>query len=129
LRTSEEGFVMSVPGRQEAVDGSAGGRRVRPTVFRDVNKQILRISREWQVDDPVVVYCECARRNCKEELRLSLAERAAAENRPDCFVLQPGHNDARIERIVETHPNCVLTETVESPALEFVEVVLSGASE
>jgi hypothetical protein len=123
---------VSVSGRSAAFAGSSAGSErfgSRRDACRDLDRQVARISTDYHVAGPIVVCCECRSRTCNKQLELTLAQWEAVQSRPDCSVLEPGHDNPRVERIVETHPNCLIVEPVGRSACEFIEVVVTESSE
>lgn len=54
--------------------------------------------------------CECARDRCVEDLEMTLAEWKSVRERPNCFVVAPGHEITAIEDVVERRPSCVVVK-------------------
>lgn len=81
------------------------------SVYQDLRNQIARRNEDGHLSGPSVVYCDCCHADCYEEIELTAALYAAVRRRPSCFVLKPGHEKPEVERVMETHPGYVLTET------------------
>jgi hypothetical protein len=78
-------------------------------VQRRVVDQFERFTVEWALPGPVVVVCECENRDCGALIELTVEEFDAIDREQDCFVIKPGHENAKLERIVERHSAFVLT--------------------
>jgi hypothetical protein len=81
-------------------------------VFRDVNARIEQGVEMHDVPGRVRYHCECERASCFEMVSLERAdyERVAAERYR--FVVAPGHEDSKIERVVEQHESYLVVEKV-----------------
>jgi len=79
------------------------------SLYRDVNEAIER--GQWPGEHhPAAFRCECARAGCAALLELTPSEYERARAHPRRFVLVPGHEDARVEDVVERHTAYVLVE-------------------
>jgi hypothetical protein len=81
-------------------------------IFRDVNAKIEEGAERHGVASAVPYHCECASAACFEtiELRPSEYERVASERYR--FAIRPGHEDERIERVVERYEQYLVVEKV-----------------
>jgi hypothetical protein len=81
-------------------------------VFRDVNERIEQGAEMHDVPGEVRYHCECERVSCFEMVPLERAEyeRVAAERYR--FVIAPGHEDPKIERVVERHESYLVVEKI-----------------
>lgn len=72
-------------------------------VFREVNERIESLNRGIAAlsDQTMRVVCECGDLACADQLAIGVAayERVRAE--PTCFIVRPGHDDPRVEHVVE----------------------------
>lgn len=46
-------------------------------------------------------FCECGTESCSQTVELTLTDYEAAHAQRDRFVVAPGHDDERLERVVE----------------------------
>jgi hypothetical protein len=69
-------------------------------LFRDVNERIAETADRFDSDDAEFV-CECADQSCTERVPASLDEYERARADATHFLLRPGHEDTRVERVVE----------------------------
>ena len=76
------------------------------SLFREVNEQVRRLSQENEVD----ILCECADDSCTALITLASEEYEAVRANPLHFPMKPGHEDLRIERVVEEHDDYVVVE-------------------
>ena len=81
-------------------------------VFRGVNERIAGGGTLHGVASPMPFHCECDRERCFESVRILPREyRAIAEERYR-FVIVPGHEDPRIERVVEVRDGYSVVEKI-----------------
>jgi hypothetical protein len=80
--------------------------------FREINARIEEGAQQHDVHSPLPFHCECDDANClaKIDLRPSDYERIVAHRYR--FVLLPGHEDPRVERVVERCDDYVVAEKV-----------------
>jgi hypothetical protein len=72
-------------------------------VFRSVNERIEQGGEQHGVTSPMPFHCECDRESCFETVELlPRVYRTIAEERYR-FLIVPGHEDPRIERVVDLH--------------------------
>jgi hypothetical protein len=69
-------------------------------LFRDVNERIAESAQRFEADDAAFV-CECADQECTERVDASLEEYERARSDGTHFLMRPGHEDTRVERVVE----------------------------
>ena len=69
-------------------------------LFRDVNERIAESAHRFNSDEAEFV-CECADPECTERIHASLDEYEEVRTDATQFLLIPGHEDTRIERVVE----------------------------
>jgi len=81
-------------------------------IFRTVNDRIDQSAQQQEVESPLPFHCECDDAGCfgKIDIRPSQYERIVAHRYR--FVLIPGHEDPRVERIVERHDAYVVAEKI-----------------
>jgi hypothetical protein len=70
------------------------------SIFRTVNERIAESAERFDSTEAEFV-CECEDRACTHRLEASLAEYERVRTDPTHFLLAPGHENERIERIVE----------------------------
>ncbi len=69
-------------------------------LFRDVNERIAESAQRFNADETQFV-CECADPECAERVAATLDEYEGVRADGTHFLLVPGHEDTRIERVVD----------------------------
>jgi hypothetical protein len=69
-------------------------------LFRDVNERIAESAERFQADETRFV-CECADPECTERVHATLDEYERVRSDGTQFLLVAGHEDTRVERVVE----------------------------
>jgi hypothetical protein len=69
-------------------------------LFRDVNERIAESAQRFNAADAEFV-CECADPACAERVPATLDEYEDVRSDGTHFLLVPGHEDTRMERVVE----------------------------
>ena len=68
-------------------------------IFREVNERLREFA------DPSIALaqyvCECRHAECRETIKLDLADYDAIRSTPNAFVIAPGHEQLEHERVVE----------------------------
>ena len=70
------------------------------SLFRDVNERIAESAQRFDGDDAHFV-CECADSTCTERVPAPLDKYEQVRTDGTHFLLAPGHEDERIERVIE----------------------------
>lgn len=72
-------------------------------MYREVNRELERASEHSgdQPQDRFEVICECGEDGCSATLELTAREYDDSHSQRDRFVVAPGHQDERIEHVVE----------------------------
>ena len=78
-------------------------------LFRDVNERIAESAERFDSDEATFV-CECADGSCTERVDASLADYEEVRAEPTRFLLAPGHEDQRVERVVQRRPDFAVVE-------------------
>jgi len=79
-------------------------------VFRGVNERIEDGAEQHGVSAALPFHCECGRATCFETIEISPARYEAIIQERYHFVVLPGHEEPRIERVVETEPDFLVVE-------------------
>jgi len=80
-------------------------------LFRNVNERIEDVSTGVPRDQPLLDFlCECDRDGCEEKVQAARAEYEAVRARPTQFIVLPGHEDRRVERVVSTNDRFTIVE-------------------
>jgi hypothetical protein len=69
-------------------------------LFRDVNERIAESAKRFDAEDAEFV-CECSDPECAERIPATLEAYEDVRSDGTHFLLVPGHEDTRIERVVE----------------------------
>jgi hypothetical protein len=73
-------------------------------LFRSVNEAIDTTAARQGTDEHLYEFlCECSDPSCGRRIQLTLEEYESVRGRGDQFALISGHEDERIERVVEHH--------------------------
>jgi hypothetical protein len=81
-------------------------------VFRKVNEGIAAGAEQHAVTGTMPFHCECDRASCLETIEIAHSRYEAIVRKRYCFVVLPGHEEPRIERIVETTADFLVVEKV-----------------
>ncbi len=80
------------------------------SLFRDVNERIAESAERFESTDAQFV-CECADQACTERVEATLEEYEEVRAEATQFLLRPGHEDTRVERVVARHgPRLAIVE-------------------
>lgn len=71
-------------------------------LFRDVNERIAESAERFDAERADFV-CECGDQMCTDRVPATLDEYERARADGTHFIVRPGHEDGRIERVVERH--------------------------
>lgn len=93
---------------------SESGREARlaqnEVVFRSVNESIERQALVFGGTDAYEFVCECMQSACFERIRLTLGEYEGVRAEGTRFAIVPGHENPRIESVVETRETFAIVE-------------------
>jgi hypothetical protein len=78
-------------------------------LFREVNERIAETAERFDADEARFV-CECADPACTERVDVTLREYEGVRNDGATFLLVPGHEDERVESIVEVEDSHAVVE-------------------
>jgi len=91
------------------------------SLFRDVNELIKKQQSENEDERPTFV-CECVKVSCQLRLPVTLDEYQEVREHPARFFVYPGHEEPRIESIVEDRsPRYLIIEKVDPGRQAVVE--------
>ena len=81
-------------------------------IFRATNREIEGASEELGggPQDELTVICECGEDGCSSTIDLTVAGYDEAHKQRDRFIVVPGHEDERIERVVTRAPNYLVVD-------------------
>jgi hypothetical protein len=80
-------------------------------LFREVNENIASLEERHgtTTEEPAFV-CECARADCAERLTVDAEHYRRVREESRLFLVLPGHEDSRLERVVERHSGYLVVE-------------------
>jgi hypothetical protein len=80
-------------------------------LFRNVNERIEEISFGVPRDELLLGFlCECDRDGCVEKVEAARAEYERVRAEPTHFIVLPGHEDPRVERVIASTDRFVVVE-------------------
>jgi hypothetical protein len=80
--------------------------------FRRVNERIEEGAEQHAVSGSLPFHCECGRASCFETIEIPAGRYAAIMRERYRFVVIPGHEEPKIERIAETEPEFLVVEKI-----------------
>lgn len=89
-------------------------RRARnEALFREVNERVEEVSSRLSYDAPADVtgfVCECSQEDCTELIEITYAQYEAVRSEPRRFLVRTGHEDLKVDRVVERYPGFLVVE-------------------
>jgi hypothetical protein len=80
-------------------------------LFRTVNERIEALSQTVAQDDSMMEYlCECDRPDCCDKVRATRGEYESVRAESTHFIVLPGHEDPRVERVVLSNERFLIVE-------------------
>jgi hypothetical protein len=79
-------------------------------LFREVNENIAGLEERFRSGEEPAFVCECTNAECAERLAVDPATYHRVREQSRLFLVRPGHEDPRIERVVERHPGFLIVE-------------------
>jgi hypothetical protein len=91
-------------------------------LFRKVNERIDDVSASVDLDDRQMEFlCECDRTDCYEKVNATRAEYESVRAVPTHFMVAPGHEDPRVERVAYSTGRFFVVEKQDEAAEDAVE--------
>lgn len=81
------------------------------SAFREVNEAIATTAARFEADEADFV-CECADPDCAHRLTADLEDYEDVRAEPTHFLLVPGHEEPKVERVVERNSDYLIVEKV-----------------
>jgi hypothetical protein len=81
------------------------------SLFRNVNERIAESAQRTESEDAAFV-CECADADCTERVEAPRGVYEHVRSDGTQFLLAPGHEDERVERVVEERPRYSIVRKV-----------------
>jgi hypothetical protein len=97
------------------VDADRERRARNEALFREVNERVEEVSSRLSYDDDADstgFVCECSREDCTELIEITYAQYEAIRSDPRRFFLCPGHEDLKVDRVVERHARFLVVEKI-----------------
>lgn len=88
-------------------------------LFREVNERIAETAQRFDADETNFV-CECADPSCTHRVGTTLDEYERVREDGDTFLLVPGHEDDRVEAVVEVADDHAVVEKREPEVRRLV---------
>jgi hypothetical protein len=80
-------------------------------MFREVNERVEDVNKAFgSITGSFDIFCECGDTACTERIRVPMSEYERARSDATHFLLQVGHEDPTVERVIEHHEGYVLVE-------------------
>jgi hypothetical protein len=80
-------------------------------LFRKVNERIETVSHAVAQDDSMMEYlCECDRPDCYDRVKATRSEYEAVRAESTHFIVLPGHEDPRVERVALANERFMIVE-------------------
>jgi hypothetical protein len=80
-------------------------------LFRKVNERIETISQAVADDDSMLEYlCECDSPECYDRVKATRGEYESVRAEPTHFIVLPGHEDLRVERVALSNDRFLIVE-------------------
>ena len=92
-------------------DDEAARIATTEALFREVNERIAESAERFDAHETEFV-CECGDPSCSHRLQADLAEYERVRADPTRFLLVPGHDDERVERVVAVRRGYAIVEKV-----------------
>lgn len=89
------------------------------TIFRQVNEHVRAAEERVRHDSPRFI-CECSQIDCDEHVPVDLDTYRTVRESPARFFVAPGHAEAEIEKVVESHATYEIVEKI-GPGREVAE--------
>jgi hypothetical protein len=83
------------------------------SLFRNVNERIAESAQRTESEDAAFV-CECSNADCTKKVEAPFGVSEDVRSEGTQFLLSPGHEDERVERVVEERPRYEIVRKVKS---------------
>ena len=99
---------MAQPTEQGDQQAREIGRR--QSLFREVNERIDELVEDFDLQDEMLILCECASGQCSERIAMTEAEYENLRRVPTHFAVLAGHERTAVERVVERNDRYIVVE-------------------
>jgi hypothetical protein len=98
-----------------AVNSDRKRRARNEALFREVNERVEEISSRLSSfgggESTLTGFvCECSREGCTELIEVTPTRYEAVRSDPRRFLVLPGHEELKVDRVVEEHPAFLIVE-------------------
>jgi acetone carboxylase gamma subunit len=96
-----------------AMDAQAERAAANEALLREVNDRIEDVGERLRVlpeDERLDFRCECGQSGCDAMISMSVREYVHVRSDNDRFAVTPGHEDTRIERVVERRDGYLIVD-------------------
>ena len=81
-------------------------------LFQLVNREIEKLEERLGQSKKLVILCECSQKHCLDGFEVDPAVYQRVRSNPLLFFLTPGHEDLKVERVVEQTPGFLVVEKI-----------------
>jgi uncharacterized protein (DUF1499 family) len=124
--------LFSLDGPRTPTGDALGTEEVRigttESIFRTVNERIAESAERFDSTEAEFV-CECDDRSCTHRLEATLDEYERVRAEPTHFLLAPGHENDRVERVIARRPRFWVVEKFEQTVAATVRRLNSRVAE
>lgn len=87
-------------------------RAKNENLFRQINESIEEVIEHSRTvhSSPVAFVCECSRVDCTTALEMTLEEYREVRRNGHLFLIAPGHEDPKVERVIDANPRFAIVE-------------------
>jgi hypothetical protein len=106
------------------MDSSQRRKAANEVVFREVNERIQALGSRLGINEnePLHLVCECDRISCAEPLFLGREEYERARADSTHFIVVTGHEDPKVEDVVDTGPNYLIVRKHRGEPADFARM-------
>lgn len=97
-------------------------------LFREVNERIAETATRFGAAEAEFV-CECSDASCAEKLTAPLEEYERVRQKATRFLLRPGHEERRLERVVESRREYHVVEKFQQTVARIARAMNPRAAE
>ena len=91
-------------------DRQAGEIGRRQSLFREVNERIDELTKVFDLQEEMTIFCECGSEKCHEQITMTAAEYEKLRRTPTHFAVLPGHDVRAVEHVIAKNERYVIVE-------------------
>lgn len=91
---------------------------VNEGLFRNMNEQLKGLADQFELEDELLLVCECGNRDCEERVRVPAEQYEQIRADPRFFALVPGHELTDVEEVVSEREGYNVVKKHEGTATE-----------